>query len=38
MATPVIAIVDDDPAVLGPLMELLDSAGYETRSIFRGRR
>jgi FixJ family two-component response regulator len=30
---PVVAIVDDDPIVLGSLEELLESAGYAVRSF-----
>ncbi|KQY22505.1 response regulator [Rhizobium sp. Root482] len=33
---PVVAIVDDDPIVLGSLEELLESAGYAVRSFSAG--
>lgn len=33
MSKPVVAIVDDDPRVLASLEELLESAGYVTRSF-----
>jgi FixJ family two-component response regulator len=36
MNKPVIAIVDDDLRVLASLVELLESAGYETRSFVSG--
>jgi FixJ family two-component response regulator len=32
----VVAVVDDDPSVLASLAELLESAGYETRSFLSG--
>ena len=31
--TPIIAVVDDDPNVLESLADLLESAGYDTRSF-----
>ncbi|MFB9947616.1 response regulator [Rhizobium puerariae] len=36
MNKPVVAIVDDDPRVLASLVELLESAGYGTRSFLSG--